>query len=359
MRKHIYGNSFNNWFVATDTIRETFHGLEGDDVFNFYNGTSTFFTGDFTDRFLGGIGDDTMQNLQAGWNDYTLYSGLSFDGGDGYDTVSYDLTGDLTIETGATTASASVDLSKFETLERNVEHHEYDMAVTVEDVTGFQGNLEILGDGGDETLRLDLSRGQTVAEILDVVISVTLKGGNDRCEFTGEKTIMSELKINSGAGDDVVIINASTTSSPDVSRSKISTGKGNDTVVLEGMHQEVVNTGGGSDDIYILTGNFGDRPDVISTGGGQDEIFLELDEYSQVARIRDFDASKDTIIFDDQEVRNTNVTFDQVTWQNSSSPRLYMDNASGTLYFGENVLATFDGGVTLTADNFETGTWLF
>jgi uncharacterized protein YuzE len=357
MRKHIYGNSFNNWFVATDTIRETFHGLEGDDVFNFYNGTSTFFTGDFTDRFLGGIGDDTMQNLQAGWNDYTLYSGLSFDGGDGYDTVSYDLTGELSGDPGAATLSASIDLSAFKTEELSVEHHEFDIAAAVGE--GIEGNLGIVGTGGDETVRLTVSRAHTLFELSDVEISVALGNGDDRFEFIGEQTIMSELKINAGAGNDVVIINASTTSSPDVSRSKISTGKGNDTVVLEGMHQEVVNTGGGSDDIYILTGNFGDRPDVITTGGGQDEIFLELDEYSQVARIRDFDASKDTIIFDDQEVRNTNVTFDQVTWQNSSTPRLYMDNASGTLYFGENVLATFDGGVTLTADNFETGTWLF
>ena len=71
MRTKIYGNSFDNWFVSSSTIRETFFGLDGDDVFNFYNGLNPFFFGDFTDRFIGGSGNDLMQNLNAGWNDYT------------------------------------------------------------------------------------------------------------------------------------------------------------------------------------------------------------------------------------------------------------------------------------------------
>lgn len=358
MRTKIFGNSFDNWFVASSTIRESFYGLDGNDIFNFYNGQSAFFFGDFTDRFIGGSGNDVMQNLNAGWNEYSLYSGLSFDGGLGYDTVSYDLTGSLFGEVGDATLTASVDLTQFATQERQVEHHAFEIDASIAE--NIDGSLGIVGGGGDETVQLNFTRSaHTLTEFSDIEVSVSLGGGNDRFEFTGERTIMSELKINAGAGNDVVIVNSSTASSPDVSRSMIITGKGNDTVVLEGMHQEIVKTGGGSDDIYILSGNFADRSDVLDTGGGNDEIFLELDEYSKLVRIRDFDAAKDTIIFDDQETRDTTVLFDRVLWENSTDPRLYMDNAAGTLYYGQNVLATFDGGVTLTADNFETGTWLF
>ena len=358
MRTKYYGNSFDNLFVSSSTIRETFYGLDGDDVFNFYNGSNAFFFGDFSDRFIGGSGNDLMQNLSAGWNDYTLYSGLSFDGGAGYDTVTYDLTGSLFGVVGDATLTASIDLTQFTTLERSVEHHEFEIDASIaEDI---EGTLGVVGGGGDETVKLNFTRaGHTITEFSDIEVSVSLGAGHDRFEFTGERTIMSELKINTGTGNDVVIVNSSATTSPDVSRSMITTGAGNDTVVLEGMHQEIVKTGGGADDIYILSGNFSDRSDVVDTGGGSDEIFLELDEYSKLVRIRDFDVAKDTIIFDDQETRDTTVLFDRVLWENSTDPRLYMDNAAGTLYFGENVLATFDGGVNLTADNFETGTWLF
>ena len=259
---------------------------------------------------------------------------------------------------GDATLAASVDLTQFTTQERKVEHHEFEISASIaEDI---DGTLGIVGGGGDETVKLNFTRaGHTIPEFSDVEVSVSLGAGDDRFEFSGERTIKSELKINTGTGNDVVIVNSSTASSPDVSRSMIVTGTGNDTVVLEGMHQEIVKTGGGADDIYILSGNFADRSDVLDTGGGNDEIFLELDEYSKLVRVRDFDVAKDTIIFDDQETQNTTVLFDRVLWENSTDPRLYVDNAAGTLYFGDNVLATFDGGVTLTADNFDTGTWLF
>ena len=36
---------------------------------------------------------------------------------------------------------------------------------------------------------------------------------------------------------------------------------------------------------------------------------------------------------------------------------LFMDNDAGELYYGDNVMASFGGSVSLTEDNFLTGFW--
>ncbi|MBE1282219.1 MAG: hypothetical protein GJ676_02810 [Rhodobacteraceae bacterium] len=359
MRKFVYGTGFQDVMSGTSTIRETFLGYDGNDIFNFYDGPKPFFTRDFTDRFIGGNGNDLMQGLNVDLKDvaaaYTTYAGLSFHGGAGYDTVRYDVVGTL-----ANTVRTSVDLSRFQSLERSVEHHEFRVTLDyVEDLIPSATNADITGTNGDETLRLTLTRAQVEETAQSVGITIDLKGGNDHFEFNGQSQIASTLNVNSGRGNDTVIINVSTTSYSNVDKSRIITGQGNDTVVLDGMYQEVVSVGAGADEVYVLTGNFAHRPDVIDTGAGRDKVFLELDEYSTIARIRDFNATLDKIIFDEDELRDTNVTFDKTVWESSSTPKLYMDNAAGKLYFGDNVMATFDGTPTLTAANFETDTWDF
>ncbi|OED47758.1 hypothetical protein AB838_14100 [Rhodobacteraceae bacterium (ex Bugula neritina AB1)] len=139
-------------------------------------------------------------------------------------------------------------------------------------------------------------------------------------------------------------------------------GSGGDKIVLEGMHAERLRAGTGSDDIYILTGSFSNAADTVSTGGGRDRLFIELDDYSTVAIVDDFSASKDIFVFDAAEAvsavpRNTEVTFDQAEWRASDESLLFMSNEENRLYFGDNVLVEFSTDVELSSANFTTDTW--
>lgn len=57
--------------------------------------------------------------------------------------------------------------------------------------------------------------------------------------------------------------------------------------------------------------------------------------------------------------RATAVTFDKTVAEASPEPILYMDNAAGKLWFGDNVLAEFTNGAQLTAANFVVDDFLF
>lgn len=343
MRNYIFGSSgsVNDQLDATNLIRETLLGFGGDDTF-------TFYSTDFSDRFIGGAGDDLMKGLSLALGSYKDYSMLSYDGGAGYDSLQFDVSGSLS---GA--ANSTLYLGRFQTLSQSVEHRIFDVAVTVGATA--TGEFSILGKAIDETVILDMSG----SKITKTVVNVDLHQGNDRLEFTGEAGIHTVLKVNTGNGNDTVITNASTTSNPNVENSKILTGLGNDTVVLEGMHKETVKLGGGNDSVYILTGGFGDAPDKVWTGAGKDKIYMEIDPYSTVAHIKDFDAAKDKVVFDTASIHHTAVTFSAAEWSSSPDPVLYMKNATGELYFGDNVMAVFDNGATLTQDNFLTDDFLF
>ncbi|MGV6847053.1 MAG: hypothetical protein ACWA5A_01610 [Marinibacterium sp.] len=338
--------------VASATIRETLKGLGGDDTFIFYDGPQPFFDRDFSDRFIGGAGNDVMTGLNVGFFDYTTYDQLSFDGGRGYDTVVYNVS-----DTIADADKIDMELGEFRTLERSVEAHAFNINATV--VDGSTASFSILGDAGDEVVALTLSptRAQQLESTIDM--SIDLGDGDDTVSFVGQQRIDTVLKIDTGTGNDVVIVNDTTTENSKVSKTVINTGGGADTVVLEGMHKETVKVGAGSDIVYVLTGNFADVSDKIITGGGKDQIFLELDEYSKIARITDFDASKDVLVFDEAETRNTTVTFDKAVADAATQPMLYMDNAAGELYFGGNLLVDFTNGAVLTDLNFTTDTFLF
>ena len=196
-------------------------------------------------------------------------------------------------------------------------------------------------------------------------MSISLGGGNDKFTFAADWDVTVSIEIDGGKGKDTVIIQGSTVSYPDGLDAIVRTGQGNDTIVLEGMHSEQVFAGGGNDDIYVLTGSFQNAADVIRTGGGSDRVFLELDGYSKVAEILDFSAADDVIVFDKAEntatlPRLTDVTFDVDVWQDAldlGEKVLFMDNDAGELYYGDNVMASFGGSVSLTEDNFLTGFW--
>lgn len=349
MRLHYFGSQLNETFRAKDLIRETFWGMGGDDTFYFHDGPGDR---DFSDRFIGGDGNDLMRGLVAtGVNDYDTYDLLSFDGGAGYDTIRFDVFDSLPLS-----GTAVMELGRFTTLARSVEHHEFAMTMNAEGNT--LGHLTINGTRGDETVRLDVLR--TSAPTTSVVrINLDLQGGDDTFRYTGTPRVNTKLTVDTGFGNDLVVINDTNTLNSNVKGSIIRTGGGSDIVVLEGMHKETVNLGGGDDIVYLLSGGFADVPDTVTTGKGADRIFMELDQYSKLARITDFDPAQDRIVFDRAEFRDTTVTFDRAVWAAAAEPMLFMDNATGNLWFGDNVMASLVDGAVLGAANFVIDDFLF
>ena len=353
MRLHYFGSQLNEVFRASELTRETFWGMGGNDTFHFYYGPSTtsFQDADFSDRFIGGDGDDLVRGLYVGLNDYDAHSLLSFDGGNGYDTILFNVNDAL-----PASGTAVMDLDRFTTLARSVEHHVFDINLNADAAT--PGHLTINGSRTDETVRLEMARASPATTSV-VRIVVDLEGGDDTFEFVGTPRINTRLTVKTGFGQDTVIINDSNTVNSNTKGSVIKTGGGGDLVVLEGMHRETVHLGGGDDIVYLLTGGFAEVPDTVTTGKGNDRIYMELDEYSNLGRIRDFDPANDLIVFDRTEFRDTTVIFDRTIWENSVQPKLFMDNATGKLWFGDNVMASLANGAVLTAANFVTDDFLF
>ncbi|UWQ85351.1 hypothetical protein [Leisingera caerulea] len=373
MRTYILGNQFENALVATSTIRESLYGRDGDDTFSIYHyDNGTYVYPDLSDRFFGGAGDDTISSLNFDLTaDSTLrdYSQLSFHGGAGYDTVSSQI--DVQITGGFT-----LDLSQIATSVRSVEHWDY--GIDLGTSTG-DGDFVIRSGRQDDTLDIrqreaaedarvtvktlagnDHVEYSTVKNVSD--LRVNTGAGNDYFEFNGFWNVTAGVRVSTGKGNDTVVINGTTIAYPDGLTANIRTGGGADTIVLEGMHSERLKSGGGDDDIYVLTGSFSNAADTISTGAGKDELFIELDAYSTVAVLDDFSAQDDVFVFDADEAggiitRNTDVTFDRSEWENASEDRLYMSNAENKLYYGDNVLVDFTTDVTLSAANFTTGDW--
>ena len=361
MRSTYFGTDNNNVMSASSTIRESFYGLKGDDTFYFYGVEGVDPDYDVSDRFFGGSGADRLQNITLHFNGYSgldQLALLSFDGGLGYDTLAVDIDVNMLEFEGFV---SEMDLAGIAPLVRSVEHREYDITLTEFDQLQVLGGLRILGGALDETVRLHQGTVTSLYPSMqaDGVIRVNLGGGDDRFEYSAEINVVSSLIVNTGSGADVVIMNASASTYPDEFEAVIRTRRGADTIVLDGMYSETANAGAGNDKIYVLTGSFGAAPDVIRTGLGKDKVYMELDSYSKLARFVDFSAEKDKIVFDAEEFRDTEVTFDKAVWDAAEDDKLYMDNAAGRLYFGDNVLASFGGATTLTAENFLVDDWAF
>lgn len=346
MRSTYFGNDGGNYFSASAAIRESFYGLDGEDTFHIYGY-------DFSDRFFGGRGADRMEGMSVsydGTNGLSAYGLLSFDGGAGYDTLAFDVTVAMAEYTDT---SATLALGDVTTLARSVEHREFD--VSLETISDTVADLVLKGDAHDETLRLT----QSVQMADGGALRVDLGGGDDYFEFSAASSVSSDLTVLTRGGNDTVIIGAATSYYPGGLKTVVKTGGGADVIVLEGMYKEVANAGAGADEIYVLTGGFAERPDAIRTGAGADKVFLELDAYSKVAKFLDFSAADDIIVFDASEFRDTEVTFDKSVWEAAAEDKLYMDNAAGLLYFGDNVMASFGGSTALTAANFTVDHWAF
>lgn len=375
MRTRYYGTNIENRFTASNEIRESFYGRGGDDIFTiFHHGNSSGAGADLSDRFFGGSGNDWIEALSFDFTNGALlsdYRQLSFDGGVGYDTVSVDVVAQAT-------GGLTLDLSAIETSVRSVEHWDYDIALGA---PVSEGEFTILGGSLDDSIDISQLADATGSDLKvktlggdDVVryaasedlgtLDVNTGNGNDYFVFSADWDVTADIAVNTGRGNDTVVINGSTISHSEGLSADIRTGKGNDTIVLDGMHGETLNAGNGSDDIYILTGSFANAADTIKTGGGRDRLFVELDSYSTVAVVQDFNASKDVFVFDQDEAgellpRNTLVTFDRSEWEDADEDRLFMDNDADRLYFGDNVLVEFNTDVTLTTDNFTSGEWEF
>lgn len=354
MREVIRGTLGADRLLATETIRESVYGRNGDDELVFFRGGYTgepvdppLLDPDFSDRFFGGRGDDKLTGLQLTFfseDDYDAYQQASFDGGAGTDSIVFGV--DLSVR-----AVNSLTLERFAALTRNVEIREFDVTATAS--TTFDSVVDFYGSADNETVRL------TVDQSGEMAVNARLGSGADRFEINADRDVDLALSVHTGNGADTVIVNATTTRNSDTAGAEIVTGRGNDTVVLEGMHSETVSTGSGNDDIYVLTGSFALAPDEIYTGTGKDRVFVELDAYSQVAELRDFQARHDVIVFDRAETRDIEVVFDKDDWDTGETPNLFMNNATGQLFYGDNLMIDFGGSTRLTADNFEIGTWEF
>ncbi|WP_323779671.1 hypothetical protein [Leisingera sp.] len=374
MRKNFFGNQFGNFYAASSTIRESFYGRGGDDYFTLYShDPDGVDIPDLTDRFFGGSGDDTLDLLSFSVttesDNLTRYSQLSFDGGSGYDTVKSQVSAVMS-------GGSTLDLDTIETSVISVEHWFYDMFLygNTEDGDFTIGsgmkddtlNIFQQADANENSIRVNTFAGADSvlytanANVND--LKVNTGSGKDYFEFNGNWGVTADIEVKTGKGKDIVVINGSTVTSPGGLDAVINTGKGADTVVLEGMHSEYLNAGGGSDDIYVLTGSFSNAADTIRTGGGKDRLFVELDAYSTVAVVEDFSAAKDVFVFDREEARrtvprDTDVLFDREEWEASEEDRLFMDNDADRLYYGSNVLVEFSTDVELTAGNFTVGSW--
>ncbi|TDE38464.1 hypothetical protein [Antarcticimicrobium sediminis] len=353
MRSTYFGTDRDNVMSAGSEIRESFYGLAGNDVFYFYGIDGVDPDYDVSDRFFGGTGRDRLENITLNFDGLAgldQLARLSFDGGKGYDTLAVAVTVDMT---DYSAKASDLDLTGVAPLLRSVEHREFDIELSA--IGNTPEDLAIIGGDLDETVFLH----QTASMRVDGVIRVNLGGGDDRFEYSADIGVDSSLIVDTGKGADVVLMNASSSSYPNDFDAVIRTRGGADTIVLDGMYSETANAGAGNDTIYVLSGSFAEAPDVIRTGNGNDKVYLELDSYSKLARINDFSAEKDVIIFDAEEVRDTEVTFDKSIWSAAEEDKLYMDNAVGKLYFGDNVLVSFGGETALTADNFLVDDWAF
>lgn len=354
MRRRIYGNWNDEVFTATETVRESFFGYRGDDTFVFYRGDYTglpvndpFADPDFSDRFFGGRGNDQLTNLEITFyddRDYDAYSQASFDGGYGIDSVVFGVNLD-------NRDSTTLLLDRFDVQTRSVEIREFDIFKNIE--VGRAATIGITGGDGRETVRLELDGMGTAG------VSIHLNGGNDRVELTTDRDVTTALRLSTGDGNDTVILNATTTQNSSTEGAWITTGNGNDTIVLEGMHGETVYAGSGNDDIYLLSGSFAQAPDRVFTGSGQDRVFVELDGYSQLAELRNFSAAHDVIVFDVDDPTVPEVVFDADDWETGDTPNLFMNNATGQLFYGDNLLIDFGGPTSLTAANFVEDDWAF
>lgn len=334
---------------ATQTIRESIYGLAGDDTMAFYRGTYTgrANTGDpdFSDRFFGGWGDDRLTNLVINWfdeTDYEAYAPVSYDGGPGTDTITFDIAMSLR-------AFTALSLGRFEAITHDVEIREFVISATAQ--ATHTTVLNVNGNGENESVKLSFMGEGSVNAIF------RMADGDDRVEYFADQDVSAELRVFTGNGNDTVIINATQVHNSNTEGTWIGTGRGSDTIVLEGMHREVVYASDGNDHIYLLTGNFAENPDTVFTGAGRDRVYVELDQYSQLATIKWFSAREDTIVFDRNDPRLPEVVFDAADWQTGEEANLYMNNATGELFYGENLMIDFNGPTNLTAANFVADDW--
>ena len=163
---NLVGTSYQDQYIGTD-FDDTMSGGASNDQLTGAGGNDTLSGGSGFDTLSGGDGDDTLNG--GGAADV-------LDGGDGIDTVVYD--------TALTGGTLVIDLA---TPANNTGEAAGDTYVSIENVTGSEGNDLIRGDGGDNVLN---GRGG----------NNTLEGGAGSDTLTGGAG-SDDLNGGAGTGD--------------------------------------------------------------------------------------------------------------------------------------------------------------
>lgn len=239
-------------------------GRSGDDELHGGEGDDTMLGGDGNDYFNGGGGDDKIEG--GGGDDFVDFNNgvTTADGGDGWDTVFYDLSffnpGDIILRVDFTAnSSTALEFPEGADFIENFEEVQIIGNVDVqlvgddddEHLQGGEGNDEITGNGGDDGLQ-----GNGGDDTLD-------GGDGDDLLFGGD----GNDTLDGGDGDDSLF------------------GDAGDDTLEGGDGDDYLNGGGGTDTIngddgddFIELGGTGNA--TIDGGDGWDTIFFDLTEFT-------------------------------------------------------------------------------
>ncbi|WP_310599361.1 calcium-binding protein, partial [Desulfobulbus sp.] len=204
---------------------------------------------------------------------------------------------------------------------------------------GGGGTDAILGGAGDDTIRLNIFSGVGTVEVIDGGTGTNVIGGTEQADTIDlSGTILKNIqRIETGAGNDTVIIGASTIASGD--RLTVDGGDNDDTLdgravldkqleLIGGKGQDTLYSGKGDD---ILIGGEGVDTYVINSGDGRDTI---IDEGRNILVING-------VVFAGMFVKE----------EDSNSYTFTSDDKTYTMTFNSPGTLTIDGETSITFAN--------
>ena len=265
----ITGSSGHDELVGTPG-KDIMEGLEGNDLIYGREGNDVIFGGDGDDRLIGGDGDDV---IYGGAGNDVIFGGAGndvIDGEDGDDFVdagdgddsARGGDGDDNIVGGGGNDTLRGDAGK-DTLHGDAGHDFVDGGDGDDIIEGGDGNDVVVGGSGDDQVALGAGNDTAVAEAGD---GNDTYGGGDGTDTYDASSTNADAEIDLTAG---------TASSADT---------GNDTL----EHFENVNSGAGDD---TITGT--DEANVVNAGGGNDDVGLAGGNDTVVAQAGDGNDSYD------------------------------------------------------------------
>ena len=256
--------------LEADGIQLTINGGLGNDVLLGSEGSDLFNGGDGVDLALMGAGDDTFVWNPGDDND-------TLEGQDGFDTMLFNGANvaesiDIFANGGRVTffrnvASVTMDLNDVESIDFNALGGAD--TIVVNDMSGtdvVEVNLNLAaaggaGDGAADTAIVQGTGGDDVAIVVGDAAGVSVLGLAAQVNVTGTEAANDRLRINAGAGDDVIEASGVTAGSIGLI---LDGGAGDDVII--GSDGDDVLIGGEGDDVLI--GGLGN--DVFDFGPGDD-----------------------------------------------------------------------------------------